>query len=252
MKCYTILIFVISLKLFSQNIQKDTLYFHFDKHYTLDSSNFIDLSYSEKNTISNISLKQTKTNGYVYFFKEEVFTNLKPKQILSIKDYIETKEFYFNGKFNKIVDKEKVKDLLNDRYIVFLVKDKKFIKLKLLLYSPYYPRWKNNVLIDSRIKDTLVFNLSSNFLKKNKSIFAIINDVVFNSSEDGVSFEIIKKEKHLNVKKILNLEKHIKSSKYYKEGVIDKLGLVYYLSNYIIYIKHNNCFYNVIPFYFVI
>jgi hypothetical protein len=59
----------------------------------------------------------------------------KAKKILSIKDYIENRKFYCDGKHNQIIDKWKLKEFLIDKYVIFFVNGNEFIQPRHLEYN---------------------------------------------------------------------------------------------------------------------
>jgi hypothetical protein len=86
---------------------------------------------------------------------------LKPKKILSIKDYIENRKFYCDGKHNQIIDKWKLKEFFIDKYVIFFVNGNEFIQPRHLEYNSY-PIGKGENAVNNKVKDTLFFKLIIN------------------------------------------------------------------------------------------
>lgn len=207
------------------------------------------IKFYEKTEIELVSKKVTNTNGYIYFIKDRILNDLNPNQILSVKEYIERKEFYFQGKYNKIVDKWKLKSLLLDKYIIFLVKDNKYIKPKYLSYNSYYPIGKGDNAIINKIKDTLFFKFDENYLLQAKDG----SDDLFlvDSNSDGTFyFERQETTYDLKVETKLDLKNFIQSSRFFRKDYIRKLldyDLSEYLENYVIFLINENKFIKVKP-----
>jgi hypothetical protein len=100
----TTFFFITVLK--AQERKKDTLFFSVDKYYTyhhLLSSNLSGRTYPESIEFETEQRKHTKTNGYIFFCRWWLFNKrTKAEKILSIKDYIENRKFYLDGKYNRI------------------------------------------------------------------------------------------------------------------------------------------------------
>lgn len=246
---FNILIISLSLNSYAQDSKKDTIYFLYDKQYIIEDTEFNNLDYNEKTEKELLNKKITNTNGYIYFIKDTILNNLNPNQILSIKEYIERKEFYFQGKYNRIVDKWKLKSLLLDKYIIFLVKDNKYIKPKYLIYNSYYPIGKGDNAIINRIKDTLFFKFDENYIlqAKNGSDDLFLVD----SNSDGTFyFERQEITYDLKVETKLDLKNFIQSSRFFRKDYIKKLrdyDLSEYLGNYVIFLIIENKFIKVKP-----
>lgn len=244
MKKYAMIIFSFFsvCSLLSQQKEKDTLYFSIDKYYTISPTitpNLGNKTYSDWIEITKESMKHTKTNGYISFIGDGYLTkNLKPKKILSIKEYIENRNFYFDGKYNQIVDKWKLKDSLTDKYIIYFVNGDEFIQPRDLEYNSYYPRRdKDWNVVPNTVKDTLFFKLDNEYVYQSKNIPEryFIKDA---SANEHICFH---KEEILNIptpNKILNLKEFVQSSRFYNKGKKQKLNdknLSDFLSNYYLY-----------------
>lgn len=186
-------------------------------------------------------MAHTKTNGYIFFIGDGILIKgLKPKKILSIKDYIENRMFYCDGKYNTIVDKWKLKDSLTDKYEVFFVNGEEFIRPRHLEYASFYPFRDDNNIIANQIKDTLYFNLDNNYITQSEHDLDI-----FYLEDSGKSgdvtflFRKMKSAKNIIHDKLLDIKNFIRSSRFYDDSKINKLNdfeLMSYLSNYVIYL----------------
>ncbi|MDR7208693.1 hypothetical protein [Flavobacterium piscis] len=227
--------------------EKDTLFFSIDKYYTISPTiipNFGNKSYSDWIAATKEQMEHTKTNGYIFFIGNGyLIKDLKPKKIISIKDYIENRKFYLEGKYNKIIDKRKLKDSLVDKYTIFFVNGDEYIEPRDLEYNSYYPRRdKNWNFVSNNIKDTLYFKFDNEYVYKQKEF----PDEYFlreESSEGGFFLKEIKKTVNLKPEKVLNFKDFIQSSKmYYKHNkMFNTHELAEYLSNYVVFllIKEN-------------
>ena len=239
--------FIIVLK--AQKRQKDTLFFTTDKYYTISPTIISNLSartFPESMQFEKEQRKHTKTNGYIFFVGDGFFTTgLKPKKILSIKDYIENRKFYCDGKHNQIIDKWKLKDSLIDKYIVYLVNGNEFIQPKHLEYRSYHSVGKDNNTSSNIIKDSLFFSLDNEYVYESK--FTIGSYLIEDSKgSENIFFEKVKTVFGLKPKKVLNLKEFIRNSKFFNENKLVKLdyfGLRQYLNNYEVFlIKNKNEF----------
>lgn len=221
--------------------KKDSLFFAIDKYYTISptiESNFYkNLAYSEVIKTKKNQMVHTKTNGNIFFIGNGVLLKgLKPKKILSLKDYIENRKFYHDGKYNKIVDPWKLKDSLTDKYEVFFVNGEEFIQPRILEYYSYYPLKDSDSSITNPIKDTLYFNLDNNYITQSEHDLDI-----FYLEDSGKSgdvtflFRKMKSAKNIKYDTLLDIKKFIHSSRFYKYELKD-FDLMNYLSNYVIYL----------------
>jgi hypothetical protein len=249
MKIY-ILIIIISL--FSINLlkaqEKDTLFFGIDKYYTISptiSANSLHITYKKQVEAEKEQMIHTKTNGYIFFVGNGYLTKgLKPKKILSIKDYIENRKFYFDGVHNKIIDKWKLKDSLTDKYIIYFVNGDEFIQPRYLEYQSYYPlRDKNWNIINNEVKDTLFFKFDSKYIN---TYVEIPNHFYLNdssgSSNGSFFFQKGKSKSDLKPKEVLSLKEFVQSSRFYEENKKQKLNdleLSEFLNNYIIFLVND-------------
>ena len=222
--------------------KKDTLFFSFDKNYTILSDNS-SLTYPDWIERTNEQMIQTKTNGYVSFGStNSSVKNLKPKKILSIKEHIENRKFYFDGKYNKIIDNIKLKRFLTDKYVIFFVKENAYLEVKDLDYISYYPRRdKNWDIIQNPIKDTLFFKLDKEYVYQNE-LFPGEYFIKENGTDGSFFLKEVKKEENLKQKNSLNLKEFIQSSLMYNKHnkVFNTNDLCQYLSNYIIFLLAKN------------
>lgn len=246
------LLFIIVLPFISLTAQvnynkKDTLFFSVDKYYTLSSSIELKLSsgnYTKKLAFEKMQFRQTKTDGYVFFSGESVSTkNIKPKNIVSIKDYIENRKFYHDGNSNRIVDKWKLKDSLTDKYVIFFADGNELIQSKSLEYISYYPIQKDSKIIENRRKDTLFFKLDNKYIYESRPA---VNPKRYLLKDSGKSmtgtffFEEFEEQNRprFKSKKILDLENFVHSTRFYnaEQQIIEDRNLSNYFSNYIVFL----------------
>lgn len=238
--------FFIFISVNAQEKAKDTLYFSVDKYYTISPTitpNLHKQKYSEWITATNEQINHTNTNGYIYFVGNGFLTStLRPKKILSIKQYIENRKFYFDGKHNNLVDNYKLQDSLFNKYVIYFVKDKEFIQPRHLEYKSYFPR-RNEIsdwIINSNEKkDTLYFNLDNTNLytsKFDKTAFLIKNGG--NEGSGMLYFQRIENQIPLNHPIVLDFEKYIRQSKFFNKNdkTLDTRNLGSFLSNYVLFI----------------
>ncbi|WP_166921498.1 hypothetical protein [Flavobacterium poyangense] len=245
-------IFTLQLILFicyseAQEKEKDTLFFGIDKYYTISPTitpNTYNKTYLEKVEAEREQIKHTTTNGYITFIGNGyLITDLKTKKILSIKNYIENRKFYYEGVYNQIVDNTKLKDSLTDKYEIFFVNGNEFIKPRHLEYTSYYPtRDKDWNVIDNRIKDTLFFKLDNEYIREPEGDqkWYFLKD---SNKSDPFLFIEEKIIHGLKPKKILLLEEYIKSSKFYDKIKTTSLKDHYFatfLSNYVVILVREN------------
>jgi hypothetical protein len=234
---------------YAQGKSKDTLFFSIDKYYTVSptiTTNLSNQTYPELEETHREQMKQTKTNGYIFFVGDGFLTKgLKPKKVLSIKDYIEKKQFYLDGKYNRIIDKWKLKDSLVDKYIIFFVNGGEFIQPRSLEYYSYYPlRDKDWNVINNNIKDTLYFKLDNNYVYQSKYdskafLFKDSHDVDYGA----FYFERVLTFNNLKPKRRLLFEEFVQNSRFYnstKKEKLDDYGLWDYLSQYVIFLVIEN------------
>ncbi|MEO8237434.1 MAG: hypothetical protein ABI576_04940 [Flavobacterium sp.] len=245
-------ILIILLSLFplillkAQEKEKDTLFFSIDKYYTISPTitpNMSKQTYPELVEAHKRQMKQTQTNGYIYFIGNGYLTkNLKPKKILSIKDYIENRKFYFDGTHNKIIDKQKLEDSLISKYKIFFVNGNEFIQSRYLEYRSYYPlRDKDWNVIENKVKDTLFFRLDNEFINRNDKI---PNQFYLkDSSYSAFYLEKIQSLNKLTAKRILSLDFFLKRLNFYNKGKTQELNdsnLWEYFNNYVIFLVEDN------------
>lgn len=249
MKTYVIVIFSFFIvnSLFAQQKEKDTLFFSIDKYYTISPTitpNLDNETYLDWIEITKEYMNHTKTNGYISFIGDGYLTkDLKPKKILSIKEYIENRRFYYDGKYNQIVDKLKLKDSLTDKYIIYFVNGDEFIRPRELEYISYFPRRdKDWNVVQNKVKDTLFFKLDKEYIyqSKNNTESYFIKDA---SDNEHIYFQKGETLSTLTPNKVINLKEFIYSSKFYnrdKKYKLDDNGLGDFLNNYIIYFVNEN------------
>ena len=247
-------IFIITFSFFFMNLlkaqekDKDTLFFNIDKYYTISptiSANSLHQTYEKQVEAEKEQMSHTKTNGYIFFVGNGYLTKgLKPKKILSIKDYLENRKFYFDGIHNKIIDKWKLKDSLTNKYIIYFVYGDEFIQPRYLEYKSYYPlRDKNWNIINNEVTDTLFFKFDSKYIN---TYVEIPNHFYLNDSSGSSNgtffFQKGKSISDLKPKEVLSLKGFVRSSRFYEENKKQKLNdleLSEFLNNYIIFLVND-------------
>ena len=229
---YVLITFFIVFPIVLVAQEKDNLFFAIDKYYTISPTITPNLhlqTYPELVEAEKKQILQTKTNGYIYFIGNGILIKgLKAKKILSLKDYIENKKFYHDGKYNQIVDKWKLKDSLTDKYEIFFVNGKEFIQSRYLEYISY----DREVLITKPIKDTLYFTLDKEYIYQSK----YSDDIYLFREGKEIYFKKIAKIDTLKPNKTLNLENFIHYSKFYnhQKKIINIFDMIDYFMNYTI------------------
>jgi hypothetical protein len=231
----------------AQEKSKDTLFFDLDKYYTISPTiiaNFSNQTYSERLERKKQQMNHTKTNGYIFFVGDGYLTKgLKPQKILSIKDYIENRKFFFDGKYNQIIDKWKLKDSLTDKYILYFVNGDEFIRPRDLEYFSYYPIREGKNVIANKIKDTLFFKLDNNYVYESKNnLKSYILKDSSRSNNGTFFFQEVKAKNNQNIKpkETLSLESFVRSSRFYDKNKQRKLNddnLAYFFSNYVVFLE---------------
>ncbi|SHG56572.1 hypothetical protein [Flavobacterium defluvii] len=246
MRTFVFLASLISFTLTAQVKEKDTLFFNLDKYYTISSSIELKQSnekYTQKLAFQKMQFRQTNTDGYIYFTADSLpQKEIKPKKILSIKDYIENKKFYYDGNHNKIVDKWKLKDSLTDKYVIFFVNGNELIKSKNLEYISYYPIQKDLKIVENRRKDTLFFKLDNKYIYEPEHCTPkryLLKDG--GKSKTGTFFfeEFdVQTRPRFKSKKILDLESFVHSSRFYNSelNIIEDRNLSDFFSNYVVFL----------------
>lgn len=235
-----ILTIIISTKSIAQNNTKDTLFFKYDKNYILfyeDYGKKFNSSYKdfEKEVLKNIHL--TKTQGYFLLKKIDTLYSLTtPKEIYSLKDYVERKEFYIS---NRIIDIDYLKKELFNKYKIIIVTDNKYIEIRQNphenFYNSYYPiKYADKVKYPKQMKDTLFIKYDSKLLSRkqhplSKEFYFIIKDL--DKKEDVVYFSEEEILYNLTPKKIYCLKKVLKKSNaYYGKNKFDDYALFDYFN----------------------
>ena len=121
MKNIFYLTFVITLLSFSskaQSIDKDTLFFKFDKNYILDA----------KDGSDDFLLVDSNSDGTFYFERKETTYNLKPKQVKCLKKFVRSSKFYRKDFYRKLEDYSAYEYFRE--YVIFLVHKNEFIRVE--------------------------------------------------------------------------------------------------------------------------
>ncbi|MDG1572903.1 hypothetical protein OZ410_11300 [Robiginitalea sp. M366] len=141
---------------FGQDLKRDTLFFEYDPDYILDGD--IIPNNRDQLLLKVFKLqKKSEYEGYIYLLKDTIKVGYKPENVLSLKETIENKKYYFDGPFNRLVNKNKLESKLLDKYQVIFVRNDSFIIPKYIQYNTFYPKGKGFNYVDKRQKDTLVF-----------------------------------------------------------------------------------------------
>ena len=114
---FFISIVLISFIITGQEVEKDTLYFKFDREYI----QIYDI------TPDKYYLNDSSDDGAFFFEKIKTYYNLTPKKIVSLKEFVRHSCFY-NSKRRRKFDDEGFYNYLGN-YTVFLVKEEVFIKV---------------------------------------------------------------------------------------------------------------------------
>jgi hypothetical protein len=255
MKIY-IFILLISSNLIAQIQKKDTLYFSYDEKYILfsDLNNTEKFNYKEfeQKVVENI--KWTGTEGYFNLIKVDTLYNLNPKNIYSLKGYVEQRKFYYPGKYSRTINRNVLKEKLFNKYVIFIVDDNHFIKIRQHpfenIYNSYYPiKFSDDKIITKPLRDTIFIKFDKNILTRKQERnggkhYYLIKDLDQKKSE--ITYFSEKKE-YPNIKptEILNLREIIEESgAYYDTNKFNDSVLFNYFSQagYIIFIvKENKC-----------
>lgn len=248
--CILVIILSVCSILKAQEKQKDTLFFSVDKYYTVSPtvvSNLSGRTYPQSIEFEKEQKKHTKTNGYIFFVGDGFLTKgLKPKKILSIKDYIENRKFYCDGKHNQIIDKWKLKEFLIDKYVIFFVNGNEFIQPRHLEYNSYYPLRQEDQVVQNPTKDTLYFKLDYNYIYPSKFE---PNEYWFkdNSGSNHGTFFLKKIDAKVddfkNSEDVFDFKDYIHNSRFYDKTKLESLqdgNLADFLSNYVLFLVTNS------------
>lgn len=227
----------------AQEKTKDTLFFGTDRFYTVSPTlnpELLHQTYAELEETHKEQLKQTGTNGYIYFTgKVNPAIPLKSHKVLSIKDYIENRKFYFDGIHNKIIDKWKLEDSLTKKYKILFVNGGEIIESDVVNYSSYYPIGKGDDAIVNTVKDTLFFRLDTPYIQT----FPEIPNHFYISDSKGSNgsfyFSKVKVYKNLKSKEVKSLQKFVRASRFYDKNKAAKLNdyrLWEYFNNYVVFL----------------
>ncbi|WP_299121497.1 hypothetical protein [uncultured Tenacibaculum sp.] len=241
---------IISISCFSQSEKKDTIFFKLDKNYTLffkDYEKWLNLSYKR---FERELLKKhvNNTHGYFMFKKLDTLYNLSAKKIYDLKNYVENREFYYPGKYSKIMNIQFLKEKLFNKYKVFIVTKKEFIEIRQSpyenFYHSFYPiKYENKNKYKPLIKDSLFFNYTDKLLSKkwkNPVSKEFSYQIKGNKNEGVVYFLELKIYNNINPKKASSLKKIIQiSGIHFEKNKFDGWELSKYLSNYEIFIINN-------------
>jgi hypothetical protein len=231
-----------------QEKQKDTLFFSYDENYILfqdDYQKWFDVSYAEFEREILKNMHKTQTDGYFFFKKKDTLFDLLPQKILSLKDYVENRDFYYLGKYNRIIDREKLKDKIFNKYKVFVVKNNLSIEIRQHkyenFYNYYYPiKYQDQENFPKQVKDTLFFKYDNNYISTYKlrpNTYFLVDNT--GSTDSAFFFEELEIIDSIATREILSLKKVVRSSRFYNKKRKSKLNgerLAYYFSNYVIFL----------------
>lgn len=255
-------ILLISSNLIAQIQKKDTLYFSYDEKYILfsDDNDTENINYKnfEQKVVENI--KWTGTEGYFYLTSIDTLYNLNPKKIYSLKGYVEQRKFYYPGKYSRTVNRKILKENLFNKYVIFIVDDNNFIKIRQHpyenIYNSYYPiKFSDDKIITKPLRDTVFIKFDKNILTRKqevngKNYFYLIK----NLDQDSGTTYFSEQQEYLNIEptEILNLRELIeKSGAYYGKDKFDDFDLFNYFSQagYVIFIVRENKYFKVKPIF---
>ncbi|MCZ8229975.1 hypothetical protein [Flavobacterium sp.] len=240
------LIVVIISTMQAQEKPKDTLFFALEKNYTISPTlipNMGRLRNPDLIPATEDELKNTNTLGYIYFIGNGYLnTGLKPKKILSIKDYIENKKFYMEGKYNNVVDIYKLNDSLFGKYTILFVNGKEFIEPRHIEYKKYHT---NRDTLGNRIphpltkKDTLFFNFDEKYIipsKHDKGKYSLNGENCLGGTAFSFDLEFKEFKESFKPEIILDLKKYIHTSRFYdsKNKSPECFSLAYFMDNYVL------------------
>ena len=253
MKLFTTIVICISAFISTYAQEKDTLFFKIDKYYTVSptiTANLSNRRFTEYVKVAREKKIQTNTNGYIYFVGNGyLIKSLKPRKILSIKEFIENRKFYYDGKHNQIIDKWKLKELLIDKYVIFFINGNEFIQPRHLEYNIYYPLRQKNEVVQNPIKDTLYFKLDYNYIYPSKFEPTEYWFKDNNGSSHGTFFlkkidlkKDAKVDDFRNSDNVLNFKEYVHNSRFYDKNKSQSLqdrNLADFLSNYALFLVEN-------------
>ena len=114
----TFIIILISYSSKAQTVDRDTLFFKFDKNYILDA----------KDGSDDFILVDSNTGGTFYFERKETIYNLKPKKVKCLKKFIRNSEYYRKDYPRKLEDYSLYEYFR--KHIIFLVHKNEFIQVE--------------------------------------------------------------------------------------------------------------------------
>jgi len=132
----TLVILLFTINGWSQKLTKDTLFFKYNCNYISVEKKNIDnyhfFKFKKEELVTSAFGKRIKRENLFYFVQRTNMTyNLKPKKIYSLKKFLKKRPDTFRDKSTNKYDAYKLM-LYFDKFVVFFLKDKKFIKVKVL------------------------------------------------------------------------------------------------------------------------
>ncbi|RXP60877.1 hypothetical protein EC396_04280 [Lutibacter sp. HS1-25] len=114
----TFVIILLSFNSKAQSIDKDTLFFKFDRNYILGA----------KDGSDDFLLADSNSDGTFYFERKETTYNLKSKKVKCLKKFIHNSEFYRKKNHRKLNDFRLYEYF--EKYVVFLVNKNEYIHVE--------------------------------------------------------------------------------------------------------------------------
>lgn len=254
-----IVLLLIITKSYSQKEPKDILYFNLDTEYIVEKK----LSKSgqrkgfEPDNSDWKSQKMDKNNslGYFIFIRDTSFHSSKFTQPKSLREFIEKKENYYPGKYNKAINRPKLKRNFLFKYEIFFVDNQQVIKPLYLDYRSYYPiRTSKNVFIPNPNKDSLYFAFKQNDFYdpySKKQVFKTSFGVVTGGGGGGielVKIDSVQISNRIEPKSILEFKEHLESDRN-ESGIWSTEDFAEYLGNYKVFLIKDKIIYEVRPTY---
>ncbi len=139
MKNIYITLLLFTLNGWSQKSTKDTLFFKYNCNYISVEKKNIDnyhfFKFKNEKLVTSAFGKKIFNEDLFYFVQAEAsLINSNPRKIYSLKTYLRKRSNVFKDKSTNKYDSYKLM-LYFDKFVVFFLKDKKFIKVKVLASS---------------------------------------------------------------------------------------------------------------------
>jgi hypothetical protein len=258
MRAIIVLLLIIT-KSYSQKEPKDTLYFKLDTEYIVEKK-FSKSSQRKGFVPDNYDWKMKKMEknnslGYFIFIRDTSYQSSIIAKPQSLREFIEKKENYYPGKYNKAINGPKLKRNFLFKYEIFFVDNQKVIKPLYLNYRSYYPiRTSRNIFIPNPNKDSLYFAFKKNDFYdpyNEKQVFKTSFGVVTGARWDGIELVIIDSVQignRIEAKSILEFKEHLESDRN-ESGIWSTEDFAEYLGNYKVFLIKDKIIYEVQPTY---